>query len=182
MNAPALLGRGDLAEAELAAAVLDGELYRLGERFRPIDLPFDSAARAASLCDVIVHQRVAAGATAAWIWGAIEDPGTPYTAFVPSSARVAHPSGIGDGLVRVRVMRLPQSDVATVCGTPVTTPLRTAIDLLCGDAPGHSLDGLLDLVRLAGVDTAALAQELRGRLRLGGRARALARLQVLVTR
>ncbi len=182
MNAPALLDTLDLAVAELSAAVLDGELYRVGEEFRPVDLPLDRAARAASIRGLIVHERVAAGRTAAWIWDAIDEPGTPYTAFLPSSAAVAHPSAVGNARLRTRVMRLLPHDVTEVAGTPVTSPIRTAMDLLCDDAPTYSPGAVLHLIRLAGTDVAALAQQLRGRARLGGRARALARLQVLVTR
>jgi len=178
----ALLTAADLTETELSAAVLDGELYRVGEGFRPIDLPLDAAARAASLREILVHARVAAGPTAAWIWGAGDDPGTPYPVIVPRDSSVAHPSGVGSFLVTTRVMRLTPGEIIPLGGVPVTSALRTAMDLLCDEAWDYSPGVIDELVRLAGADVATLAAELRARSRLVGRGRALARLQVLVTR
>ncbi len=68
-HVPDLLDVLDLPVAALSAAVLDGELYRLGERYRPVDLPPDAAARAGSLAGLLGRGRVAASRTAAWVWG-----------------------------------------------------------------------------------------------------------------
>ncbi len=127
-------------------------------------------------------RRVAASRTAAWVWGAAVDPGTPCTAFLPHTAAVAHPAGGLQARIRTRVMRLLPADIGRTGGILVTTPLRTAVDLLCDPEERSPRGTILGLIRLAGLDGAGLAAELRGRSRLAGRGRGLRRLQVLVTR
>jgi len=183
---PPLLGADELPPPVLRAAVLDGELYPVGEAFRPVDLPLDPPARAASLAGLAVHGRIIAGRTAAWVWGVGAAPALPYAVVLPHAAAVAHASPTEAEGVRVRTLRMRASDAVRLGGVPVTTPMRTAIDLLRSpeDAAGEGgAVGLVEvLARLCAIDLVDLRVELRTRSRLVGRTRALARLQVLVTR
>lgn len=167
---------GELSETELRACVLDGELYPVGAGFLPVDLPADAACRAASLVPVLPGGTLAAGTTAAWVWGALPDLPLPLHALVaPGRARPRHlePS------VRVRQAPLGPDDTTVLGGVTVATALRTAVDLLVD--PGGSLPAVARLVRREGLDLQAIAARLRARraadAHVGGQ-----RLQVLVTR
>jgi len=174
-----LLQPGALSPAELRAAALDGELYPLGEAFRPIDLPPDPDARAASLRAVLGDRLVAAGRTAAWVWGASHAAGPPYSAWLPPGGGSAGPP---DARLRVREVLLRDDDVVARGGVRVASPLRAAIDLLCAPEPEFDREVVLRLLRACGGGRAALLAELGARPRLPGRRIALRRAQVLVTR
>ncbi|MBO9577320.1 MAG: hypothetical protein J7480_00945 [Microbacteriaceae bacterium] len=182
MNSPLpdLLDAEDLPEAVLRAAVLDGELYPVGPCYRPVDLPPDAAARASALRSTASQARVLAGRTAAWVWGAAADPGEPLSAFVPSTAAVGHTSPLLGA--SIRVVRLRASDVMRLDGVPLTTPLRTAIDLLCAAAPSPARAdrlGVHALLAIAGATAEDLLADLATRSRLVGRDRAIALAEAL---
>lgn len=177
---PPVIDAAVLPDAVLRAAVLDGELVAIGDAYLPIDLPVDPAARARSLRSIAVSGRVLADRTAAWVWGVVPDLTVPRCTIVPSTASVAHsPSAPAPG-VHTRSARLPRADIAEPGGIPVTSPLRTALDLACGD--DGDLDAITALLALAGIGPEAALADLRGRRRLRGASGAARRLQVLVTR
>ncbi|OJX64970.1 MAG: hypothetical protein BGO95_01305 [Micrococcales bacterium 73-13] len=174
---PPILDETELPAVALRSAVLDGELYPIGEGFRPVDLPLDAAARAGSLRAIAVRRRVLAGRTAAWVWGAVADPGRPYRVLIPDTAAVGHAAPHAEEGVLAREARLRLDDVTLLDGVPVTSPLRNAVDLLCGpQEPWHR--AAVDLLLAeAAADVPALLADLRSRRRLTGRREAIARLR-----
>lgn len=179
---PPLLDERDLPGPVLRSAVLDGELYSLGDRFRPVDLPADVAARAESLGALTQLGRVLASRTAAWVWGAVPRLEHPCSVVVPSTSPVGHSSAPTSPDLRIRVARLPRSDIAEVAGTRTTTPLRTAIDLLRERDEPPDPTATARLLDAAGLDLDGLVADLQARRRLPGASLAIARAQVLVTR
>jgi hypothetical protein len=179
---PGVLLDGELPLVVLRAAALDGDLYAIGEGYRPIDLPADPSARAASLAGIAVRERILAGPTAAWVWGARPDPGHPYLVVVPPGAAVGHALPGVEGGVRVREQQLRARDVMRLAGVPVTTPLRTAIDLLRATGPDWERQVVAALLQVAGLPVDVVIADLATRRRLAGASTAAARAQVLVTR
>ncbi|WFR66179.1 hypothetical protein P9139_14385 [Curtobacterium flaccumfaciens] len=137
-----------LAESELRAAVLAGELVAVGPCWASPAEPQTPSLRAAAVAWAITDRRlVACTRTAAWIWGAVSRPTAPLELCVPSQIRVH-----GDATFRVREMVLPDDDVARLGDLRVTIPTRTAVDLLrapgtadgeFGTAESSAVDGLL---------------------------------------
>jgi len=123
---PAVLSSQDLPLPELCAARLDGELFGLCDGFVVIDQPDHRNQRAAAVLIGQPERVIAEQRTAAWIWGAIEEPPWPHELCVGSSARVR---SSGSGWTNVREVVIEQSEIAIVAGLQVTTPLRTIVDL-----------------------------------------------------
>lgn len=121
-----LLTTDDWPESELRAAVLAGELVAVGDCWASVAEPQDPALRAASFAWSTADDRViAAGRSAAWIWGSGSRPPSPHEACVPAGQRIRQ-----DGGVRVREVAISPAEVVSPGGTAVTTPVRTALDLL----------------------------------------------------
>jgi len=178
---PPVLDVRDLPGPVLRAAALDGELWRVGDGYAPVDLPSDAASRALSLRGLAAGGRILADRTAAWVWGAAPTLPEPRTVIVTAVAVAAHGNGVPEPGVRSRLARVPAEDLARPGGVAVTTPRRTAIDLAC--AQGSVDDGVLcELIARAGTDVGAVIGQLMEVRRLRGRDRAIARLQLLVTR
>ncbi|ROS67283.1 transcriptional regulator with AbiEi antitoxin domain of type IV toxin-antitoxin system [Curtobacterium sp. PhB172] len=172
-----LLTTDDWPEAELRAAVLAGELVPVGPCWASPATPQDPALRASAASWVFGDARlVASGRTAAWIWGAASRPPDPIEASVPPQLRIA----VGPGL-HLREVALQPVDVVRLGSvqTVVTTPERTAVDLL--RTPGEwdteraaAVDGLLTIgavsvdelhARLSGLGTIPMARQAERRLR-----------------
>lgn len=155
-----LLTTDDWPEAELRAAVLAGDLVPVGSCWASPATPQDPALRATAVAWVLRDARlVAAGRTAAWIWGASSRPPDPLDASVPPQLRItARPT------VRLREVALPPADVVRLgtARTAVTTPARTAIDLL--RTPGPTSRQRTDAVAGLLAIGAVTADELQGRL------------------
>jgi len=168
-----------LSPAELEAARLDGDVYRLGDGFRPVDLPDTAAARAASLAREIPRRLIAHGGTAAWIWRALSH--------LPRPLECCHPVGTtAPGVpmlaIRVRERRLADEDVAIAGGMRVTTPLRTALDLIRVAAASFDREAVIRLLRGAGLGRDALEAAIESRPGLHGRSLALQRLETIPSR
>lgn len=174
----ASLTPADLPLTELNAAVLDGVLYPRGFGFACIDEPDDPANRAESLTIPGADRLIIERRSAAWVWGALPQPPAVHQLCSSSEARaMARPSS--PEFVLREVLISPREIVN--CGTSqVTTPLRTAVDLLVTDTgtqtPDVTITALLTLAELTFDDCIAL---LRARRNLPGKARALARLRAL---
>ncbi|KQS07889.1 type IV toxin-antitoxin system AbiEi family antitoxin [Curtobacterium sp. MCLR17_007] len=126
MRSSRLLTTDDWPEAELRAAVLAGELVAVGACWASVAEPQDPALRAASFAWSAADPRViAAGRSAAWVWGACSRPPLPHEACVPAGQRIRQ-----DGDVRIREVAIVPADVVRIGGASVTTPVRTALDLL----------------------------------------------------
>lgn len=169
--APILTAR-DLPAAELGALRLDGELVALDDAYTSIDQPHGVEARALSLaryCDdrLIVEQH-----SAAWVWGALADPPLRHQlcASLGARSRSVHPLRL-----TVREVVITDADHVTISGVQVTTPLRTAVDLLRFSE--HHDGPLVDRVlALGGVTRDDCASHLHARPNLPRKRMALERL------
>jgi hypothetical protein len=122
---PSVLSYPDLPEAELHAAKLDGELYRVDQCFSPVDEIETSELRARALLLTIPSRLIVEQRSAAWIYGATTLPSTHQfcTAVRARAATVT--------LVRLKVREVVifAGDQVSIAGLSVTTPLRTVVDL-----------------------------------------------------
>lgn len=162
-----LVTSDDWPEAELRAAVLAGELVAVGPCWASPAEPQTATLRAAAIAWSVRDPRLVAGTrTAAWIWGGLSRPPSPLEVTVPPSARVHAAPGI-----RIREVRLDAGDVVVLAGQPVTTPERTAVDLL--RAPGRGAESFeaADAVAVGGLlgVGAVGAADVRARLGALGR-------------
>lgn len=163
---PRLVTSDDWPEAELRAAVLAGELVPVGPCWSSPAEPQTPSLRAEAIAWRLPDPRLVAGnRTAAWIWGAVSRPPSPIEVCISPQVRV-HP----DPSVRLREVRLVDADVVRFGTLALTTPSRTAIDLL--RTPGrpatssHGGYGAPEHEAVAGLlaTGAVTADELRQRL------------------
>jgi hypothetical protein len=140
-----LVTTDDWPAAELHAAVLAGELVPVGACWASVAEPQDTALRAASYgWSVAGVPFVAAGRSAAWIWGACSRPPLPHDSCVPAGER-SRRRGAWAG---VREIALRPEDVLVQAGVRVLSPDATALDLLrdrrgFGAAEADALRGLV---------------------------------------
>ncbi|PYY35042.1 hypothetical protein DEJ16_09265 [Curtobacterium sp. MCJR17_055] len=157
-----LVTTDDWPAAEARAAVLAGELVPVGACWASVAEPQDTALRAASYAwSVAGAQFVAAGRSAAWIWGACSRPPLPHDSCVPAGER-SRRRGAWAG---VREIALRPEDVVLRAGVRVLSPDATALDLLrdrrgfeAAEAEalrGLVLTALVDPPRLAALLTAS---------------------------
>ena len=167
-----VLSARDLPVAELHALKLDGQLTALDECFIAIDQPAGLAQRARSLalyCDdrLIVEQH-----SAAWVWGALQNPPARHElcASVGARSRSVHPHRL-----LVREVVIAETDHVDVAGVRVTTPLRTAGDL-ARFAEHFDLAVVERLLESAGLTVADCVADLDSRRNLPRKRIALERL------
>jgi len=179
---PLVLGAegGVLAEPELCAAALDGDLHRLGRAFHPVDLPVFPAARAAALAPGLPRGAALDLDSAAWVHGARRTAPDPPSACVDIARRSRLPASSRH---RVREVAAFAEGTQLLGAVLVTTPLRTALDLLRApvepDAAGRA--ALRLLVRRCG-GSALVREQPRAAGRLPHKERALERLERLCGR
>jgi hypothetical protein len=123
---PPVLSSADLPLAELLAARLDGDLFRLGDAFAPADELDTPRHRARAVHAGFSARVIAEQRSAAWIWGALDGSPVVHDLCVAMEARVRL---VGASWVNVREVVIEPQEIATLDGLQVTTPLRTAIDL-----------------------------------------------------
>src|SRR5690554_476773 len=131
----AVLSPVDLPAAELSAARLDGELFSIADRFTPVDLPESATSRAQALAQELSARVIVEMRSAAWVLGA--------TAVVPvnpefcsrAEAR-AKPAAIRR--LAVREVVIEDDEILCLGGVRVTSPLRTASDLI-RSSPGFMI-------------------------------------------
>jgi AbiEi antitoxin C-terminal domain len=116
----------DLPLAELCAARLDGELMAVDDCFAPVDVPPSMQQRALVLTRRAPERLIAERMSAAWVYGVTHRPPARHQFCVDTSnrAHVPHSSRLS-----VREVVIDASDLQSVAGLSVTTPLRTLIDL-----------------------------------------------------
>jgi hypothetical protein len=130
---PFLLGLDDLPLAELHAARLDGDLVAVAQLFAPTDVARSvdwrgaRELRARALAPRVPRGLVVELRTAAWVHGAWPVPPLPIDVCVRSDHRVRAESTV---LRSVRQAVLGAHDFDKIGDLLVTTPLRTALDLL----------------------------------------------------
>ena len=122
---PPVLFHQDLPEAELHAAKLDGELYRIDQCFSPVDEIESRERRAHALALTIPARLIVEQRSAAWIYGASWLPHR-HQFCVDINARVRTASLVG---LTVREVVIEVGDLVDMAGLPVTTPVRTVVDL-----------------------------------------------------
>ena len=143
-----VLSRLDLPLAELSAARLDGELFGIADCYLPGDLPEGAAIRAAALRAALPHERlIAEQHSAAWIWGVLDAAPSPHRFAAAIGARVGRRSS---PWMRVREVVIAAEDRTEIAGLEVTTPLRTALDLLRGSTFGAAEQELVSALMAAG--------------------------------
>lgn len=169
---PPLLDRTIMPLSELLSLVLDGELYRVGDAFAPLDTPDTPALRAEVFSKHRPGPAVADRRTASWIHGARSSPpGRPEVCIDPSK-RGALPSGFD-----AHQHRISADDSVQLAGVRVTTPLRTASDLLL-TRPSFSQSDALEVRHLLLIADATPFQlrAVLARSRRAGAARARSRI------
>ena len=171
----AVLSPVDLPAAELSAARLDGELFSIADRFTPVDLPESATSRAQALAQELSARMIVEMRSAAWVLGA--------TAVVPvnpefcsrAEAR-AKPAAIRR--LAVREVVIEDDEILCLGGVRVTSPLRTASDLI-RSSPDFGVETQLVVLRLLEIAQSSVgecAALLDGRRNLPGKRRALERL------
>ncbi|GAA4668691.1 type IV toxin-antitoxin system AbiEi family antitoxin [Frondihabitans cladoniiphilus] len=171
---PLLLTDTDLPFVELQSARLDGEVFRLDEAFCSVaefDLPWR---RAHSLAPVLAGPAsVAAGMTAAWVWGAASAAPLRHDVFVPADRR----PGVTGPRIHLRIMAFDDDEVVDFGPVRVTSPARTLVDLVRTEAWSSAtravVQGLVDEHRL---ELGQCVELLERRERLPHRKRARVRL------
>lgn len=172
-----ILTTADLPLTELHALRLDGELFAIDDAFSPIDQPESVAQRAAALEAQCSDRLIAEQRTAAWVWGACDrlPVRLELCAHIGARARISD-----TGRIVLREVVIDSAEVVTIGQTRVTTPLRTAIDLLRFQP---SLDAALvaRLLRIGGLTTDDCQRYLEARHNLPHKKIALARVKFLAS-
>lgn len=126
MRIPTVLSGAELPEQELISATLDGELQRVGDAFCPVDTVVGVSQRAAAVASGAPDWTIAERLTAAWIFGATLHIPRPLQLCVDSRTRL-HP--ISTRFIIYREVVIDDEELTVLGGMPVTSALRTAIDL-----------------------------------------------------
>lgn len=172
---PLVLSEFDLPLAELTAARLDGELFAVDSAFCPIDEIEQPRHRLRAL-GVGLHERlIAEQLSAAWVWGALATPPQHHQFCAVIDSRVSR------SVVAWRTVRevvLTAAEVSHLDGLGVTTPLRTAVDLLrFSDEFGAREHRIVrQLMRIGGFSIAQCMAAMDERRNLPGKRRAASRL------
>lgn len=127
MRLPLVLGAGELPEEELLCAALDGELFRIGGAFCPVDTVIGAHERATVVRHDSPDWAIAERYTAAWIYGVHPTFPRPLELCVDSRTRM-HP--VSDRLREFREVVLTDAETLAIGPLSLTTPLRTAIDIV----------------------------------------------------
>ena len=141
-----------------SAELLRGTLVRCGPGVRPIGRPESPRQRLAALSPWL-EDRIACGATAAWVWGARPTPGAPLRCAMPGRRR---PPTVPPPGVVIHQLTLKPDDVETLGGRHITSPLRTAVDLLKSlQYERRDRESVRLLALASGVDRSGLLSEVR---------------------
>lgn len=173
-----VLSPDDLSWVELQAARLDGDVYELAGSYCLIGELESPQHRAEAVLGTRSARLIAELTTAAWIWGACAEPAHPSFAVTPD----ARTRLVADPRATVREIVYADDDVAQVGTARVTTPLRTALDLV--RMPGFDAGVAATVARLAaigGFDLAAARADLANRSGIPAKQTADERLQRALT-
>ncbi len=144
-----LVRPGDVGPVAWHLLLRDGQLVPLREDVAlPADVRPTPALRAAALAPLVPARCAVARAAAVWVHVGGTPPGR-VDVVAPPGARVPDPAPGRTGATA----SLPDADVVLLGGVRVTTPRRTAVDLLSQDPPGLALP-LVARLGAAGVDAA----------------------------
>ncbi len=137
---------------------LRGALLPCGPGVRGVGWPDTPRVRLAAIAGALAGGHVAALLTAAWVWGAAADPGSPLSIAKSAGRSRAHRASDAQRYE----LRLSPADVAELGEFGVTTPLRTILDLL-HLSPSFGPDertACRELMTLAAVEEEELRQQL----------------------
>ncbi|WP_285116494.1 type IV toxin-antitoxin system AbiEi family antitoxin [Leifsonia sp. fls2-241-R2A-40a] len=162
---PPLLDAGILPVVELLALCLDGHLFRVGDAFATVDTPDGPALRAQGFARSAPGWAVADRGSAAWIHGTRSVPPPVPQVCVPPNRR----GGVRSPSVDTSHRALAAGDTMAFGGVIVTTPVRTAVDLLSTSPTFDEAEALevRHLLALAAVTPAELDELLRASRRKG---------------
>lgn len=154
---PRLVTTDDWPETELRAAVLAGELVAVGPCWASPAEPQTPTLRAEAIAWALGGRQLAACAlTAAWIWGAVSRVPEPLEVCFPPHGR-----GRVDPALRLREARLTDDELVRLGSLSVTTPLRTAVDLLrSAEFATPELVAVTGLFAVCGLDPDGLREHL----------------------
>jgi hypothetical protein len=158
ISAP-LLDADILPVVELLSLCLDGHLFRVGDAFAPADAVDGPALRSQAFARTAPGWGVADRGSAAWIHGTrAMAPPVPQVC-VPPHRRGGALFPAVDSSHRV----LGDGETVVYDGVRVTSPLRTAVDLLCSGTRFGETEALevRHLLLLAGVSPSELDDRLR---------------------
>jgi hypothetical protein len=161
------------------AARLDGELYALGEVHCPIDVLVTPRLRLAGVLGVRAPRLIAELATAAWVWGATPVMPARWELCVDLGAR-ARPQAEPGLLLREVVLH--PGDAVVLGEARVTSPLRTAVDLVRARErlQLHEADAVAALARTGGFGLDDALAMLERRRNLPAKRRAAERLRAIL--
>ena len=175
MRLPPVLSPVDLPAPELYAARLDGDVFRLGDCFAPVDEVEQPSHRAAATHAGLSDRLIAEQLSAAWVWGALDAAPHHRQFCVATGARVSHSPA---RWMTLREVVIDSEEIVDLRGNAVTSPLRTVIDLVrFSDSFGTAeAQAVRRLVSGAGASLAAASHAIHIRRNLPNKRRALARL------
>lgn len=173
---PEILSADDLPLAELHALRLRGELVALGEGFAPLDQPSTPASRAASLEPTAPPNAIIDRMSAAWVWGASDEP-PPVTEFAIDIT--LRKRKLNAHLVVREVAYVDGDLTEIVAGMQITTVQRTMIDLARDDSltDGAAIHVIARLIEGAEADADRALRWLAERGRLSFAVPASARIR-----
>ena len=175
---PSVLSPADLPTAELCSARLDGDLVGMADCFVPTDVPEQAAHRAQSFAHQLSDRVIVERLSAAWVLGATAQPPSIPQLCSASDAR-AKPATLRR--LAIREVVIDDDEVVRFGGVRVTSPLRTACDLVRSsdefDADVQLV--VLRLLQLAGASVMDCMTLLGRRRNLPGKKRTLYRLRGL---
>lgn len=176
MRLSPVLADADLSPVELQAARLDGEVYDLAGAYCLVGELEEPRHRARAVLGSRSPRLIAELGTAAWIWGAAEQPDRLEFAVTPDArARVSPVHQIA-----VREIVYDADDLTSLDGCRVTTPLRTILDLArCVDR--FDLTIVTRLAAIGGLDLADCLASLESRAGIPLKVRARANLRRVLT-
>lgn len=176
MRSSPVLDLEHLSPTERSVLRLDGEIVPLGLTDVPVGVPLVPAVRAASLVPATeAHDLVLELRTAAWVHGAVEALPQPLALAVD----VARVGRVKLGTPAPREVRFRAADLVRLGGVLVTTPLRTAFDLVRLE-PGADSDAIASaLLRGDGLTPPIAAALAHLHLPCANKERAIRRLAAL---
>ena len=127
MRLPPVLSSDDLPAPELYAAKLDGDVFAIDTCFAPVDEIEQPRHRVRALrTDRSDDRLIAEQRSAAWVWGALDQPPVHHQFCVATGARVSHSSA---RWMTLREVVIRDDEIVELDGGLVTTPTRTVVDL-----------------------------------------------------
>lgn len=158
MRLPDVFTERDFPVAELCALRLDGSMFSRGDGFAVVDAVESAGLRALTLAAAVPAPRIVDRFSACWVWG-VHD-------VLPRPIEVCVRRGVSQGVEPIRGISLREStlaaeDVVDLAGVEVTSPRRTALDILRGSRYSPAIAGSVKgLLLLAGMEVEDVLRDL----------------------